>query len=98
VLRALGVLCVCRISGDGRYGWDKYGGRIDGAITMADGHDFGHVMLETGHAKPYDGQGPKPTYSALPRAPQEAAGSSYGQLPSGSHNQVAVQQYRATSR
>jgi endonuclease YncB( thermonuclease family) len=43
------------------YGWDKYGGRIDGSTTMADGRDFGQVMIEAGHAKPYAGHGPKPT-------------------------------------
>lgn len=43
------------------YGWDKYGGRIDGSVTTADGRDFATVMLDSGHAKPYTGHGPKPT-------------------------------------
>lgn len=34
------------------YGWDKYGGRIDGSIKMPDGRDFAQVMLDTGHAVP----------------------------------------------
>jgi endonuclease YncB( thermonuclease family) len=42
------------------WGWDKYGGRIDGSVKLADGRDFAQVMLDTNHAKPYDGQGPKP--------------------------------------
>jgi endonuclease YncB( thermonuclease family) len=42
------------------YGWDKYGGRIDGAVTLADGRDFATLMLDAGHAKPYSGVGPKP--------------------------------------
>ena len=32
------------------YGWDKYGGRYDGSITLPDGRDFGTVMVEAGHA------------------------------------------------
>lgn len=36
-------------------GWDKYGGRFDGSISLADGRDFGSVMLETGHAVPFKG-------------------------------------------
>lgn len=35
------------------YGWDKYGGRFDGEVTLPDGRDFGTVMIETGHAVPY---------------------------------------------
>lgn len=42
------------------YGWDKYGGRVEGSITLADGRDFGKAMLDAGHAKPYTGRGPKP--------------------------------------
>lgn len=41
------------------HGWDKYGGRVDGAITLADGRDFGVAMVTAGHAKPYFGTGPK---------------------------------------
>jgi endonuclease YncB( thermonuclease family) len=42
------------------YGWDKYGGRIDGSITLPDARDFAKAMLDAGHAKPYAGVGPKP--------------------------------------
>jgi endonuclease YncB( thermonuclease family) len=46
------------------YGWDKYGGRIDGSIeyTSAGGgpSDFGTDMIAAGHAKPWDGVGPRP--------------------------------------
>ncbi|HYV46963.1 MAG TPA: thermonuclease family protein [Myxococcaceae bacterium] len=41
-------------------GWDKFGGRIDGVITY-DGKDFAQTMLDTGHAKQWDGAGVKPT-------------------------------------
>lgn len=45
------------------YGWDKYGGRIDGAITLTEPvvvggmgmRDFGTIMLQTDHAVPYPG-------------------------------------------
>jgi endonuclease YncB( thermonuclease family) len=43
------------------YGWDKYGGRIDGSANLPGGRDFAQVMLDTAHAKPYTGVGPKPT-------------------------------------
>lgn len=33
--------------------WDKYGGRVDGSITLPDGRDYGQVMLASGHARPY---------------------------------------------
>ena len=33
---------------------DKYG-RVLGTITLADGRDFGTVMLEAGQAVPYEG-------------------------------------------
>lgn len=42
-------------------GWDKFGGRIDGVITYGDGKDFAQTMLDAGQAKPWDGQGAKPT-------------------------------------
>lgn len=42
-------------------GWDKYGGRIDGQVTLADGRDLTTVMIAAGQAAPWDGQGPKPT-------------------------------------
>jgi endonuclease YncB( thermonuclease family) len=35
------------------HGWDKYGGRFDGAITLADGRDFAQLMLSSGNAVPY---------------------------------------------
>jgi endonuclease YncB( thermonuclease family) len=41
------------------HGWDKYGGRFDGAITLTDGRDFGVAMVTAGNAKPYFGTGPK---------------------------------------
>jgi len=31
-------------------GWDKYGGRFDGIVTLANGEDFASVMLVSGHA------------------------------------------------
>ena len=41
------------------HGWDKFGGRFDGEVTLADGRVFGQVMIANGHAKPYFGKGPK---------------------------------------
>jgi hypothetical protein len=41
-------------------GWDKYGGRIDGKIRLADGRDLTTVMIDAGHAAAWDGQGPRP--------------------------------------
>jgi len=41
------------------HGYDKYGGRFLGAIALADGRDFGAVMVDSGNAKPYFGVGPK---------------------------------------
>lgn len=35
------------------HGWDKYGGRFDGSITLADGRDFGNAMIAAGFAVPY---------------------------------------------
>lgn len=32
------------------HGWDKYGGRFDGTITLPDGSDFAQHMLESGNA------------------------------------------------
>jgi micrococcal nuclease len=32
-------------------GWDKYGGRFDGIVWLADGREFNATMLETGHAE-----------------------------------------------
>ena len=42
------------------HGWDKYGGRFLGEITLADGRGFAVVMTDAGHAKAYFGKGPKP--------------------------------------
>ena len=39
-------------------GWDKYGGRFGGSVTMPGGGDFAAAMLEAGHAVPYTG-GPR---------------------------------------
>jgi endonuclease YncB( thermonuclease family) len=35
------------------HGWDKYGGRIDGAITLPNGDDFGQTMIANGYAVVY---------------------------------------------
>ncbi len=35
------------------YGWDKYGGRFDGAIALPDGSDFGQAMIAAGQAVKY---------------------------------------------
>ena len=35
------------------HGWDKYGGRFDGSVTLPDGTDFGTLMLDSGHAVPF---------------------------------------------
>jgi len=43
------------------HGWDKYGGRIDGQITLPDGRDMVTVMIAAGHAVAWSGQGVKPT-------------------------------------
>jgi endonuclease YncB( thermonuclease family) len=43
------------------HGWDKYGGRIDGQVTLADGRDLVTVMIAAGQAKAWDGVGVKPT-------------------------------------
>ncbi len=42
------------------HGWDKYGGRFDGTVGLADGRDFGSAMVAAGFARPYFGVGPKP--------------------------------------
>lgn len=46
------------------HGWDKYGGRIDGQITLTDGTDLAQAMIAAGHAAPWDGKGPKPVPAA----------------------------------
>jgi endonuclease YncB( thermonuclease family) len=42
-------------------GWDKYGGRADGHLTL-DGQDMAEALLAAGLAKPYDGAGGKPDW------------------------------------
>jgi endonuclease YncB( thermonuclease family) len=37
------------------HGWDKYGGRFDGTVTLADGRDFAATMLTAGQAVPMAG-------------------------------------------
>lgn len=37
------------------HGWDKYGGRFDGVITLPDGSDFAQHMLDSGNAVVYFG-------------------------------------------
>jgi micrococcal nuclease len=32
------------------HGWDKYGGRFDGTVTLPDGTDFAKHMLDSGNA------------------------------------------------
>ena len=32
------------------HGWDKYGGRFDGSLTLPDGTDFATLMLAAGQA------------------------------------------------
>src|SRR5438552_2267195 len=32
------------------HGWDAYGGRFDGTITLSDGSDFATKMVESGNA------------------------------------------------
>lgn len=41
-------------------GWDKYGGRIDGEVTLADGRDLARTLINGGAAAPWDGKGAKP--------------------------------------
>jgi endonuclease YncB( thermonuclease family) len=42
------------------HGWDKYGGRIDGSVTLSDGRDLAAVMIAADQAAPWDGKGTKP--------------------------------------
>jgi endonuclease YncB( thermonuclease family) len=39
---------------------DKYGGRYDGVITLADGRDLSHVLVQDGWAASWTGAGTKP--------------------------------------
>lgn len=34
---------------------DKFGGRVDAGILLADGRDFARAMMDAGHARPYAG-------------------------------------------
>lgn len=36
------------------HGWDKFGGRFDGAIMLQDGSDFATLMLNAKQAVPYE--------------------------------------------
>ena len=47
-------------------GWDKYGGRIDGLITLADGSDLSQLMIAANEAAPWDGKGTKPVPTPEP--------------------------------
>jgi len=40
---------------------DKYGGRIDVNVRLADGRDWGQTLINNGYALPYDG-GTKPSW------------------------------------
>lgn len=42
------------------HGWDKFGGRFQGTITLSDGRDFATEMIAANHAVAWGGQGPKP--------------------------------------
>lgn len=42
------------------HGWDKYGGRFDGAVTLANGASYGDAMIAAGQAVFWDGTGAKP--------------------------------------
>ena len=42
------------------HSWDKYGGRIDGEVTLADGRDLAKTMIAAGMAVFWNGVGPKP--------------------------------------
>jgi endonuclease YncB( thermonuclease family) len=37
------------------HGWDKYGGRFDGTLTLPGGQDFATLMLNAGHAVLFTG-------------------------------------------
>ncbi len=41
------------------HGYDKFGGRTDCTVGLADGRDFGSAMVAAGFARPYFGVGPK---------------------------------------
>lgn len=41
---------------------DKYGGRIDADVILADGRSMGNELIKAGLAKPYNGGGPRPSW------------------------------------
>lgn len=45
-------------------GWDKFGGRADATVTLADGSDFAVRMIAAGKASAWNGQGAKPVPAA----------------------------------
>ena len=47
--------------------WDKFGGRVDGYITLPGGADLGALLIQTGWAVPWDGRGKAP----IPAWPRE---------------------------
>lgn len=48
-------------------GWDKYGGRITGRITLSDGRVLADLLVAAGYALPWNGRGaqPKPPWPTL---------------------------------
>jgi endonuclease YncB( thermonuclease family) len=42
-------------------GWDKYGSRVDGTVTLPDGRDLVATMIAAGYAVAWNGTGPKPS-------------------------------------
>jgi len=48
------------------HGWDKYGGRIDGVVTLTDGRDLAQAMVAAGQAAAWDGSGAKPVPPPAP--------------------------------
>ena len=41
---------------------DKYGGRLDAEVILADGRSLGDELIKSGLARPYTGDGPKPNW------------------------------------
>lgn len=41
--------------------WDKYGGRIDGLVSLVDGQQLAELLIATGWAARWDGKGKAPT-------------------------------------
>lgn len=50
--------------------WEKYGGRVRANVRTADGADLARLLVDAGHARPYDGgkRGPWCEEAAAPRA------------------------------